>query len=126
MFVKSWKYTKNALACLVGLEKAYNLVLRNELWRVLQEYDIDRHLLMAIKLLHRQPEVFVGKQSKSFSVGVSLRQECILSPLSFIISMTWIDKFSQTDYSVTIGRCKIISSIFTEDLGLVGSSEFGL
>ena len=51
---------------------------------MLQEYGIDGHLLMAIKSLYCQPEACVcvnGKQSKSFYVGVGLRQGCVLSPL---------------------------------------------
>ena len=86
-------------------------------------YGIDGHLLMTIKSLYCQPEVCVrvnGKQLKSFGVG--LRQECILSPLLFIIYMNWMDKLSQTDECVTIGRCKISRLIFADDL----ASESGL
>ena len=62
-------------ACFVGLEKTYDLVPLNKLWRVLQEYGIDGHLLIAIKSLYCQPEVCVpayGNQSKSFHVVVGL------------------------------------------------------
>ena len=61
---------------------------------------------MAIKSLYCQPKVCVrvnGKQSKPFD----LRQECILSPLRFLIYMNWVDELSQTNECVTIGRCKI-------------------
>ena len=65
-------------------------VPRDLLWRVLWEYGIDGHLLMAIKSLYFQPKVSVcvnDKQSKSFHVGVGLRQGCVLSSLLFIIYM---------------------------------------
>ena len=95
IFEKSWEYAKDVLACFVDLEKAYNRVPRDKLWRVLQEFGIDGHLLMAIKPLYCQSVVRVnGKQSKSFHVGVSLWQGCVLSPLFFIVYMNWMDKLS--------------------------------
>ena len=96
---------------------------------MLQEYGIDGHLLMVIKSLYCQLEVSVrinDKQLKSFHVGVGLRQGCVLSPLLFIIYMNWIDKLSQTDECVTIGRCKIRGLLFRDDLVLLASLESGL
>jgi len=49
IFEKSWKYSKDLFACLVDLEKAYDRVPTDKLWRVLQEYGIDGQLLLAIK-----------------------------------------------------------------------------
>ena len=111
IFEKSWEYAEDVFACFVDLEKAYDRVLRDKLWRLLLEYGIDGRLLIAIKLLYSQPEVCIlvnGKQSKSFHVGVGLRQGCVLSPHLFMIYMYWLDKLSQTDEYVTIGRCKLI------------------
>ena len=96
---------------------------------MLQEFCIDGHLLMAIKSLYCQPEVCVsvnGKQSRSFHVGLGLRQGRVLSPFIFIISMNWMDKLSQTDECVTIGRCKISRLFFADDLVFLDSSESGL
>ena len=44
IFEKSWDYAKDVFACFVDLEKPYNRVPRNKLWRMLQEYGIDGHL----------------------------------------------------------------------------------
>ena len=113
----------------IDLEKAYDRVLEiNKLWRVLQEYGIDEHLLMAIKSLYCQPEVCVrvnDKQSKSFNAGVGFRQGCVLSPILFIIYMNWMNKLSQSDECVTIGRCKISRLLFADNLVLLVSSESG-
>ena len=87
IFEKSWEYAKDLFACFVVLEKAYNRIARDKLWRVLQEYGIDGQLLLAIKSFYCQPEVGVcvnRMQSKPFDVGVGLRQECVLSLLLFI------------------------------------------
>ena len=45
IFEKSCEYAKEVFACFVDLEKAYDRILRDKLWRELQEYDSDGHLL---------------------------------------------------------------------------------
>ena len=129
VFEKSWEYAKDVYACFVDLEKAYDRVPRDKLWRVLQEYGIDGGLLIAIKSLYQHSEVRVranGMLSKPFNVGVGLRQGCVLSPLLFIIYMNWIDKCSQVRESVAVGKCKIDRLLFADDLVLLASSELSL
>ena len=130
IFEKSWEYGKDLFACFVDLEKAYDRVPRDKLWKVLQEYGVDGQLLRAIKSFYCRPEVCVrvnGKQSKPFPiVGVGLRQGCVLSPLLFIVYMNWIDKYSQADECATIGNCKISRLLFADDLVLLSSTESGL
>ena len=73
IFKKFWEHAKDVFACFVDLEMANDGVPRDMLWKVLQEYGNDGHLLMVIKSLYCRPEVCVrvnGKQSKSFHVGV--------------------------------------------------------
>ena len=126
IFEKSWEYAKDVYACFVDLEKAYDRVPREKLWKVLQEYGIDGHLLVAIKSLYRCSKVCVrvsSNKSKSFNVGVGLRQGCVLSPLLFIVYMNWIDRLSQVDKGVTIGTCKVNRLLFADDLALLASSE---
>ena len=50
-FEKPCKYAKDVFSCFVDPEKAYDRVPRNKFWRMLQLYNIDGHLLMAIKSL---------------------------------------------------------------------------
>ena len=129
IFEKSWEYGKDLFACFVDLEKAYDRVPRDKLWKVLQEYGVDGQLLRAIKSFYCRPEVCVrvnGKQSKPFHVGVGLWQWCVLSPLLFIVYMNWIDKCSQADECATIGNCKISRLLFADDLVLFSSTESGL
>ena len=129
IFEKSWEYGKDLFACFVDLEKAYDRVPRDKLWKVLQEYGVNGQLLRAIKSFYCRPEVCVrvnGKQSKPFHVGVGLRQGCVLSPLVFIVYMNWIDKCSQADECATIGNCKISRLLFADDLVLLSSTESGL
>ena len=123
------EYGKDLLACFVDLEKSYDRVPRDKLWKVLQEYRVNSQLLRAIKLFYCKSEVCVrvnGKQSKTFYMGVGLRQGCVLSPLLFIVYMNWIDKCRTADECVTIGNCKISRLLFADDLVLLSSTEFGL
>ena len=129
IFEKSWEYGKDLFGCFIDLEKAYDQVPRDKLWKVLQEYGVDGQLLRAIKSFYCRPEVCVrinGKQSKPFHVGVGLRQGCVLSPLLFIVYMNWIDKCSQANECATIGNCKISRLLFADDLVLLSSIESGL
>ena len=126
---KSWEHGNNLFACFVDFKKAYDRVPRDKLWKVLQEYGVDRQLLRAINSFFCKPEVCVlinGKQSKPFHEGVGLRQGCVLSPLFFIVYMNWIDKCSQVDECATIGNCKISRRLFADDLVLLSSTESGL
>ena len=100
IFEKSWEYGKDLVACFVDLEKAYDRVPRDKLWKVLQENGVNGQMLCTIKSFYCQPEVCVqvnDKQSKPFHVGIRLWQGRILSPLLFIVYMNWIDKCSQAD-----------------------------
>ena len=128
IFEKSWEYTNDVFAWFVNLEKAYDRVPRNKLWKKLHKYGIGGHLLMAINSLYSYTEVCIrvnGKQSKSFHVDVGLRQRCVLSSLFFITYMNCMDKLSRTDECVTIGRCKINRLLFADNLVLLASSESG-
>ena len=127
-FEKSWEYGKDLFACFVDLEKAYDRVPRDKLWKVLREFGVDVQLLLAIKSFYCRLEVCVrvnGKQSKPFHVGVGLRQGCVLSSLLFIVYMNWIDKCSQADECATIRNCKISRLLFAYDLVLLFSTESG-
>ena len=129
IFEKSWEYDKDLFASIVGLEKAYDRVPRDKLWKVLREYGVNDQLLRAIKSFYCRQEVCVwvnGKQSKPFHVGVGLRQGYVLSPLLFIVYMNWIDKCSQADECATIGNCKISRLLFADDLVLLSSTESDL
>ena len=86
-------------------------------------------MLCATNSLYCRPEVCVrvnGKQSKPFHVGVELRQECVLSPLLFIVYMNWMNKCSQADECSTIGNCNINRLLFADNLVLLSFSESGL
>ena len=92
IFENFWEYGSDLFACFVDLEKAYDRVPRDKLWKVLQEYGVDSQLLRAIKSFCCRPEVCVrvnGKQSRPFHVGVGLRQRVRFVTSPFLL-FTWI------------------------------------
>jgi len=84
IFEKSWEHVKDLYRYFVDPGKVYGLcgrVLREKLWGVLWEYGVDGCLFPAVKSLHSCLEgcVRVGRvKSRPFSVGVRLRQWCVL------------------------------------------------
>ena len=72
----------------MDLEKAYDLVPCEKLWRVVREHGVDDRLLLAVKSLYSCSQICVryGRvKSRSFTVGVGLQQGCGLSTLLFIV-----------------------------------------
>ena len=51
IFEKVRECGKDLFACFVDLEKAYDRVSRENLWKVLREYGVDAQLLLAINSL---------------------------------------------------------------------------
>ena len=90
IFEKSWEHGKDLSTCFVDLEKAYFRHYWDKPQKVLQEYGVNGQLLLAITSFHCRPEVCIrgnSKQSKSFYVGIGLRQGSILSPFLYIFYM---------------------------------------
>ena len=78
-----------AVAC-VDLEKAYDNVCREKLWRVLDEYGVKGNLMKAIRSLYARSQACVrvgGKLSEWFSISQGVRQGCVLSPWLFNVFM---------------------------------------
>ena len=71
IFANFLNYAKDAFACFIDLENAYDQIAKDKLWRVLFEYGIDWCLLMTIESLFGQSKVSICvncKQSKLFYV----------------------------------------------------------
>ena len=75
----------------MDLEKAYDRVDRDALWRMLTMYGIGGKLLSAVKRFYVDSRACVrvgNKKSDSFEVRVGLRQGCVMSPWLFNVFNT--------------------------------------
>ncbi len=74
----------------MDLEKAYDRVDRKGLWDTLRVYGVGGQLLEGLRSFYENASTFVrvnGELSESFSVEVSVRQGCVMSPRLFNIYM---------------------------------------
>ena len=128
----TYKYNKEFHACFVDLQKAFDSVKRDELWKSLEEHEVSLTLIKAIKSFYVEPKSCVqisGKLSNSFQIDVGVRQGCILSPLLFIMLMNSISKkIDPSMKALEVGmwklkpvKVKMLS--FADDLVLFGKNQ---
>nr|XP_049618290.1 E3 SUMO-protein ligase PIAS2 isoform X1 [Syngnathus scovelli]XP_049618292.1 E3 SUMO-protein ligase PIAS2 isoform X1 [Syngnathus scovelli]XP_049618293.1 E3 SUMO-protein ligase PIAS2 isoform X1 [Syngnathus scovelli] len=121
----AWEFAQPVHMCFVDLEKAFDRVPREVLWRVLREYGVPSQLIRAVRSLYHRCQSLVrisGSKSDSFPVRVGLRQGCPLSPILFIIFMDRISRRSRGVEGVRFGDLSIASLLFADDVVLLASS----
>jgi len=126
VFEKSWEYNIPVFMAFVDLEKAYDRMPRDKLWECLREYGIEEELIRAVQSLYDRCTACVqynGVKSSPFTVGVGLRQGCVLSPILFITYMDRIVNRSRGRERVTIGDVDVARLLFADDLVILASSE---
>ena len=129
VFEKAWEFAKPVYTAFIDSEKTYDRVPRDLLWNVLKEYGISGRLLVGIRSLYNDCKSHVrinGSKSNSFRVRVGLRQECVLSPLVFIIFMDRISRRSTTPDCVTVRNARVESLLFADDIARLAFSGTGL
>ena len=114
------------------MQKAFDSVQRSQLWKSLEEHDVNNELIEAIKSFYIEPKSSVqiyGKLSNSFQIDVGVKQGCTLNPLLFMILMNSIfKKTEQSMKSLEVGmwklkpvKVKMLS--FADDLVLFGKTQ---
>ena len=82
--------SKDVYFAFLDLEKAYDRVDREALWKVLRIYGVGGSLLQAVKSMYADSKACVrvgSERSDWFPVRVGLRQGCVMSPWLFNIYM---------------------------------------
>ena len=72
----------------MDLEKAYDKVCREALWRMLHECGVDGYLIRSMSSLYNISRACVrlgSRVGEYFEVRMGLRQGCVMSPWLFII-----------------------------------------
>ena len=119
----------------VDLEKAYDRVDREAMWRVLGMYGINGQLLKAVQSLYEKSEACVRvcrEEGEWFEVGAGLRQGCVISPWLFNLFMDAVMKEVRGkagDVGVTLQderrniEWKVDWLMFVDDTVLLGDNE---
>ena len=119
----------------MGLEKTYDRVDREAMWRVLDMFGINDQLLKTVQSLYEKSEACVRvcrKEGEWFEVGVGVRQGCVMSPWLFNLFMDAVMKEVREkagDIGVTLWDEKrniewmVDWSMFADNTVLLGDSE---
>ena len=77
----------------IDFEKAFDRVDRDVIWMLVHHYGIPAKFVTLIQQMYENSTCQVihhGKLSETFEVKTGVRQECILSPLIFVMVIDWI------------------------------------
>ena len=106
----TYRYNREYHACFVDLQKAFDSVNREELWKALKEHGVDLELIEAIKSFYINPESVVriaGQTTNKFKIEKGVRQGCILSPLLFIVMMNSVSTKLKGMKPLKVGMWKL-------------------
>ena len=112
----------------IDLEKAYDNVCREKLWRTLFEYGIRGRLLRSIKALCEEGRARVkveGKESKWFGMRKGVRQGCTLLPWLFHVFMDNVVKEARRECirEVVISTGTVGLLMFADDMMMAEMEE---
>ena len=117
------KNKKMVVAC-VDLEKAYDRVGRDKLWKVLEEYGVKGRLLKAIRSLYKKSEGCVrvkDELSSWFPITQGVRQGCVMSPWLFNVFMDKIVREGMENFvgGVKMSTTEVSVVLFADDVMLL-------
>merc|ERR1712002_652821 len=95
MSEKFWGKNKSLYVAYMDLEKAYDRIDRDAMWRVLSMYGINGKLLAAVQSMYERSECCIRvcrEEGEWFNVRVGLRQGCVMSPWLFNVFMDRVMK----------------------------------
>ena len=126
---------KSLFVAYMGLEKAYDRIDRDAMWRVLSMYEINGKLLKVVQSLYERSETCVRvcrEEGEWFRVDVGLRQGCVMTPWLFNVFMDGVMKEVREAVG-DVGKAlwdarsnsewKVEWLMFANDTVLVGVSE---
>ena len=90
---KAREFQKNIYFCFIDYAKAFDCVVHNKLWKILEEMGISDHLTCLLRNLDAGQEATVRTGHGTtdwFQIGKGLCQACILSPCLFNLHAEYI------------------------------------
>ncbi|CAF1592622.1 unnamed protein product, partial [Didymodactylos carnosus] len=113
----------------IDFEKAFDSVHQESLWEILKSYGIPTKIVEIIKSLYEDAEscVKVNEEENTawFKIKTGVRQECILSPLLFIIAIDWVLQKALKDQKLGIKlnyKQEIEDLDFADDIVLIADN----
>lgn len=118
---KSWEWDKEKDILFVDMEKAFDRIPRERLWKVLSKdvYKVKPKLRRAIKSIYKNCESKVKLRNNDtnwFEIKTGVRQGGVLSPLLFIIFMDYCMKEIGRNYEE-------ITLAYADDIAIICDSE---
>ena len=122
---------KKVYMAFVDLEKAYDNVSREKLWKVLDEYGVKGKLLRAIQALYEDGKARVkvgGLESELFGVHRGVRQGCTLSPWLFNVFIDRVTREARRHFrsEVKLSTGDVGVLLFADDMVVMAESVEGL
>lgn len=110
----------------VDLEKAYDRVMRSELWSVLCTYGVDSSLVQALKSLYKDSSACVrinGSYTDWFNIEKGVRQGCVASPWLFNLFMdSCLQDLKGDECGLRMEGLRVKCLLYADDLVLLASS----
>ena len=81
----------------IDLEKAFDSIHQESLWKILRHYGVPAKLVRVIAMLYsdfKSQVICDSDLTEAFNVSTGVKQGCIFSPFLFILAMDWIMKNS--------------------------------
>ena len=108
--------------CFTDYTKAFDCVDDNELWKILKEVGIPKHLTCLLRNVHAGQEATVRTghgTTNWFQMGKGVHQGCILSPCLFNLYAEYImrnSRLKEAQAGIKIARRNISSLRYASDM----------
>ena len=115
-------------AAFIDLEKAYDKVWREDMWRTLATYGVSGRLLRAVKALYENSKARVRVEdelTECFEVRQGVRQGCPLSPWLFNVFLDMVAREARAQFNggVRLDKCTMQLLMFADDTVLLAETE---
>ena len=121
---------KKVYCAFMDLEKAYDRVVREELWKVLSVYGLDEQLIQGVKSLYCESKacVRVGEELTDwFDISMGVRQGCVMSPSLFNLYIdSCVKKLADDECGIRMDSTIVTCLMYADDAVLLASDDIQL
>ena len=118
---------KKTFCCFIDVQKAYDRVWRNGVWKKLDEYQLKGKMWRVINNMYDKVESSVLVETNNtdfFTIEVGVRQGCILSPILFLLFINGlVEEIKKSGKGVLYGKVKIAILLFADDIVLIAENR---